>query len=140
MSAVENQLGFPFPHDYRAFITTFGTGDTNNSIRVFSPRKIQERFLYETRERLSEHWFWNDNSTSLTQSRAVECVPFFDSAAGDDILFHPSDQNHWFILPHEEEDIIVVRSFRELCNVYAHRCADDDGNPMQPPFEFSRYE
>lgn len=137
LSEVENELGFLFPDDYRTFITTFGAGYTNFSIRTFTPREILQSFLDETRDRLSECWFWQEDPKILTQSRAVECVPFFDSGGGDDIIFHPSDRDRWFILPHEEENIIVVSSFRELCDFYVQRCRDDNGNSLQPPFEFS---
>jgi hypothetical protein len=128
LSEVENEFGFLFPDDYRTFITTFGAGYTNFSIRTFTPREIFQSFLQETRDRLSECWFWQEDPKILTQSRAVECVPFFDSGGGDDIIFHPSDRERWFILPHEEENIIIVSSFRELCDFYVQRCRDDDGN------------
>jgi hypothetical protein len=137
LSEVENELGIFFPDDYRTFMTTFGAGYTNFSIRTFTPREILQSFLHETRDRLSEFWFWQEDPQVLTQSRAIECVPFFDSGAGDDIIFHPSDRDRWFILPHERENIIVVRSFRELCDFYVQRCRDDNGNSLQPPFEFS---
>lgn len=139
LSVVENELGFLFPDDYRAFITTFGAGEINLHIGAFSPKDILE-MLHETRERFSEYWLWDESPTSLRQTRAIECVPFFDSCDGDDILFHPSERNCWFILPHEDEEIFMVQSFRELCNFYAQRYADKEGNPMQPPFEFSRYK
>ena len=140
LSAVEYELGFLFPDDYRAFITTFGAGEINICIRAISPQNILKSWLHDTRDRLAEYWFWNESPTSLTQARAIQCVPFFDSPAGDDILFHPCDRNRWFILPHEQEEIIVVQSFRRLCDLYTQECVDDDGNPIQPPFEFSSYK
>jgi SMI1 / KNR4 family (SUKH-1) len=131
LSVIEVQLGFLFPEDYRAFIATLGLGETNLSIRTFSPQHILSGYLTELRDRLAEYWFWNENPDLLTQSRAMECVPFFDSYGGDDIIFHPSDRNRWFILPHEEEEIYVVSSFQELCKLYSRRLDN-----LQPPFEF----
>jgi hypothetical protein len=136
LSLVENELGFLFPDDYRIFITTLGAGELNICLRVFPPKYILNNLLHQTRERLSEYWFWDKDPAILTQSHAVECVPFFDSPAGDDILFHPSDRNRWFILQHEHDKAVVVHSFGELCNRYSSEC-NNDKDSLQ--FEFSRY-
>ncbi|HIK14135.1 MAG TPA: SMI1/KNR4 family protein [Leptolyngbyaceae cyanobacterium M33_DOE_097] len=133
--AVENQLGFLFPEDYRAFITTIGVGNAELGIRAFSPQLILDSMLSEAHDRLSEFWFWDESPNVLTQAQAIECVPFFDSYHGDDILFHPSDPNRWFILGHETEEVVVVRSFQELCDFYLQ---GHDG--LYPPYKFYRYE
>ncbi|WP_299487679.1 SMI1/KNR4 family protein [Acaryochloris sp. IP29b_bin.137] len=131
LSAVEDHLGFLFPEDYRQFVTTLGPGITNLSIQTLSPQRIVDIFLSEVRERLSDCWFWDNSPNVLTQAQAVECVPFFDSNLGDDILFHPSDPNRWFILGHEEEEVVVVHSFQELFDFYL-KIYDD----LRPPYEF----
>ena len=137
LSSVEAELGCSFPNDYREFITTFGPGEMNFHVGAFSPRTIL-KILPETRERLSEYWFWREDPASLTQRRAVECIPFFDSCDGDDILFHPSEPNRWFILLHGEPDIITVHTFQQLCNFYIQKYEEDDvEGPFTPPFEFS---
>jgi len=131
LASIEDQLGFLFPEDYRAFITTLGVGDTELSIRAFSPHDILDSMLSEVRDRLSDFWFWDASPDLLTQAQAIKCIPFFDSYDGDDILFHPSDLNRWFILGHEVEEVVVVRSFQELCDFYSQRY---DG--LCPPYKF----
>lgn len=135
LSAIEDCLGFLFPEDYRAFVNTLGLGETDLSIRTLPPQDILDSYLSEVRGRLSGDWFWAKNPDVLTQAQAIECVPFFDSFHGDDILFHPSDLNRWFILPHEAEEAIVVHSFQELCDFYLRR-----SNDLQPPYKFYGYD
>jgi Domain of unknown function (DUF4259)/SMI1 / KNR4 family (SUKH-1) len=122
---IESQLGFSFPEDYRAFITILGAGETSICIRAFSPKDAKNRGD-ETRERLVDYWFWTDSSDILTKERALECLPFFDSYVGDDIIFHPDEPDRWFILPHEATHIYVVSSFRELVSHYCPYDDDDD--------------
>jgi len=133
LSAVEAEIGCLFPEDYRAFVTTFGEGEINLGIRVFSPKYILN-ILSETRKRFSEHWFWDENPNAL---RVNECIPFFDSPNGDDIIFHPSDRDRWYILPHETETVFTVNSFQELCDLYLKFAVDDEDIPDRPPFAFS---
>jgi hypothetical protein len=78
LSAIEDQLGFLFPEDYRAFITTLGVGETDLSIRVLPPQYILDSGASELHSRLSEHWFWDKSLDVLTQAQAIECIPFFD--------------------------------------------------------------
>jgi hypothetical protein len=130
LESVETQLGFTFPEAYRNFVTTLGSGETEFSLRVFSPRSILDDHLPEVRDRLSEFWFWDQSPDILTQNQAVECVPFFDSSLGDDILFHPSNLNRWFILGHGAEKVVVVQSFQELCDFYLQ---DED---LVHPYKF----
>ncbi|MGF1489016.1 MAG: SMI1/KNR4 family protein [Prochloraceae cyanobacterium] len=129
LSAVETELGCLFPEDYRAFVTTLGAGNIDIGIRAFSPRYIL-KILSETRERFSENWFWDESPDILTQAKAIECVPCFDSANGDDIIFDPLHRDRWYILPHEEEEVYLVSSFVELCDFYLQL------EPQQPRFEF----
>ena len=131
--SIESHLGFSFPEDYRAFVTTLGAGETSICIRAFSPRFIKEH-IDETRERFVDYWFWTDSPDILTKERALECLPFFDSYIGDDIIFHPDEPDRWFILPHEGTHIYVVSSFRELI---AHYCPyDNDKQTIDSVFEF----
>ena len=130
---VESQLGFSFPEDYRAFVTTLGAGETNICIHAFAPKDVR-RYGDENCERFAYHWFWTDSPDILTKERALECLPFFDSYVGDDIIFHPDDPNRWFILPHEATHIYVVSSFRELVS---HYCPyEDDEQNIDSIFEF----
>jgi hypothetical protein len=141
VEAVEAVLGFTFPEDYRAFVSTLGIGATEFWLKALSLQNIRDERLMELRDRLSAFWFWDKSPELLTQERAVECVPFFDSSCGDDIIFHPSDRNCWFILQHEADTVAVVHSFQELCAFYL----DDDGlhldgdDELQPPYKFNNY-
>jgi SMI1 / KNR4 family (SUKH-1) len=133
---VETSLGFRFPDDYREFITTFGDGDImDGAIRAFSPRHILAVGLGETRDRLSEFWFWDQSPDILNQEKAVQCVPFFDSADGDDILFHPNNPDEWFVLAHEADTVITVHSFQSLFNFYLQRYNEAE-EEIKPPFKF----
>jgi hypothetical protein len=133
LESVEAQLGFNFPDDYRKFITTLGVGETEFHVEARSPQGILKFDLGDVKSRLSEFWFWDNSPDILTQAQAIECVPFFSSADGDDILFHPSDPGRWFILEHDvsEETIIVVHSFQELCRFYLRRYEE-----LQAPYQF----
>jgi hypothetical protein len=133
LESVEAQLGFIFPEDYREFITMVGAGETEFHLGIWSPRMILEDGMREVQERLAEFWFWDNSPEILTQAQAVECVPFFGSADGDDILFHPSDRSQWFILQHDVEDetVIIVHSFEELSRFYLQRYDE-----LQAPYGF----
>lgn len=137
LSAFEEELGVLFPEDYREFICTFGAGEfINIGLKVLFPQDILDYYLPEVRQRLSEYWFWQESITSLTQARAIECIPCFDSSGGDDILFHPSDRTCLFILPHENEEIFICHSFQELCDW----CANDPYSLSQSPLKFLPYK
>jgi hypothetical protein len=128
LEAIEARLGFTFPEDYRAFINTLGIGETEFHVRAYPPL---DDYLFEASNRLTEFWFWNKSPQILTQAHAVECVAFFGSSDGDDILFHPSNRNRWYILPHEEEEVILVHSFQELSAYFLQRYDD-----LQAPYEY----
>jgi hypothetical protein len=115
LEVIESRLGFTFPEDYRLFISTLGAGETEFHVRAYPPH---DEYLFEASERFLYHWFWDESPEILTQAYAMECVAFFDSTDGDDIIFHPSNPNCWFILPHEEGKVIIVNSFQQLCQHY----------------------
>jgi hypothetical protein len=116
---VEAQLGLVFPADYKDFVTTFGAGELSIIyLWASTPYDVMEVSRYESQERLAEFWFWEGSPEILTQQKVIECFPFFGSAQGDDILFHPSEPNTWFILPHEEQHVVTVHNFKELVDYY----------------------
>jgi hypothetical protein len=139
LEIMEDRLGLFFPEDYREFITTFGSGETDFHLRALNPQAINS-YIFEVRSRFSESlssedrsWYYNPNV--LTLAYAIECVPFFDGIDGDDILFHPSKPNEWFILPHEEEEVFLIHSFQELCDFYLRRYSD-----LHSPYHFYPYD
>ncbi len=68
LESVEVQLGFTFPEDYRAFISTLGIGETEFHIRLFSPQDILDDHLLEVQARLAEFWFWDKSPDILIQA------------------------------------------------------------------------
>jgi hypothetical protein len=96
-------------------MTVLGAGEVC-CIRADLPDK---KSIAETRKLLSEYWFWTKNPDILTQERAIECVPFFDTDVGDTIIFHPQDPNRWYILVYESDTVSVVSCLRELLEFYA---------------------
>jgi SMI1-KNR4 cell-wall len=131
---VESELNIRFPDDYRDFIMEFGEGEFCDIwIVALSPDRISREFLPETRERLSEFWFWNMYQDGFNQEKALNCIPFFNTSSGDDILFDPSKNNNWYILPHGREEIILIHSFQELFSFYVDMYNSFE---VQPPFKF----
>ena len=125
---VETRLEFTFPEDYREFINILGIGETEFHVKALP---LQDNYLFSSGELASHYWFWDASSTILTRNYAMECVNFFGSSDGDQIIFHPSNRNRWFILPHEKEEVIVVSSFQQLYQHYV-QIYDD----LLEPFQF----
>lgn len=131
LEGYEQKLGFKLPEDYRDFLCTLGIGSIELGIGALHPQKLNF-FAKHNRERFAEHWFWDQSPDILTQAKALECLPFFDDDLGSDILFHPSDVSRWFVLPHEDAVVLVMHSFKELCD-YCLSMQDD----VYPPYEFT---
>lgn len=126
---VEIQLNLIFPSDYKYISQLLGAGEiTSISLQIFTPYRIRDVLGPESRNRLKEFWFWTESSDTLTQQKAIDCFPFFGSTLGDEILFHPSNLDQWFILPRHDNEIIVVHNLDELISFYLDRESsfDDD--------------
>jgi SMI1 / KNR4 family (SUKH-1) len=138
---IEAELGFRFPNDYREFVLKIGAGELIGLwICAYDPKAILMGGMAEMRDRLSEFWFWDQSPEILTQEKALQCVPFFNTTCGADILFHPSNPGEWFILEHDQEDETVktVNSFRGLFDFYFRICQDEAaGEIVESPWQFS---
>lgn len=135
---VEIQLNIIFPSEYKEAARAFGAGEFSIIfLRIFTPEQIMNIWTHESSDRLAEFWFWEGSPEILTQEKAIECIPFFGHGGGDSILFHPSDPNMWFILPHGEEQIITVQNFEELITYYVEREIVDGDFLMLEALEFN---
>ena len=116
----ERALGTRLPSGYRTFVTTLGTPLVSLLFRVAAPDAITGQ-LEEWRARIGAYWFWGD--APLSQQRALECVRIADTLDGDELVFHPSEPDHFFVLPrHEERAIDCGRGLvPALLRFVAHR-------------------
>jgi hypothetical protein len=145
IQSVETKLGIHFPNDYKDFIMKFGEGEIYDLwITAFSPDRISRQEIFDTRDILSEFWFWNIYEDGFNQEKAICSIPFFGNSGGDIILFHPENNKNWYILPHDIDEISLVHSFQELLNHYIQMCNSADllldRIPICPPFKFKSWE
>jgi hypothetical protein len=106
--AAEASLDVRLPQGYEEFVTSFGEGVLIESgLRVYSPQRILSE-LHQWRERIEEYWFWDRGAAVLTKRRALECVLFADTVAGDEFILHPKERATIYVLPHESDDIFKI--------------------------------
>jgi hypothetical protein len=107
VESAETQLAVRFPAGYRDFITSFGRGVLGGTVRVYTPQDILSgpNNLNEWRQRIDEYWFWNESAELMPKQRALECIIVGDTVGGDEIVFHPSDPDVIYVLPHDFETI-----------------------------------
>lgn len=105
VETVERKLNLIFPVGYKEFVTTFGKGDYcghNTAVRVDMPSAILSEYI-EHQQFLGEYWFWEDGEDLLPKEKAIECIRVCDTDIGDVVIFHPSNPNELFALPHEDD-------------------------------------
>jgi hypothetical protein len=109
VKALESKLGTSFPVGYKEYVTTMGKGNfyCDAVIRVDMPSGIlsQDR---EHQQFLDEYGFWEDSEELISKEKAVECIRIADTDGGDVIIFHPSNSEKLFILPHDDEMIYEI--------------------------------
>ncbi len=59
---------------------------------------------------MEKYWFWGDGEDLLPKERAIECIRICDTDVGDDVIFHPSNPNELFALPHENDMLYKIGS------------------------------
>ncbi len=107
VKAFEEEFWVKFPKGYLEYITNFGEGVLAETIRIYPPRRIKEE-LPVWRQRIKDYWFWNEEPRLLPKERALEAIVLGDTLNGDELIFHPSFPEKIFILPHEDESVILA--------------------------------
>jgi hypothetical protein len=112
VNAAESTLGCTFPTGYRGFITRYGRGVLGNLVRIYTPADILSGHnnLKEWRARIDEFWFWDSSAELLPKALALECVMLGDTVGGDELIFHPSEPDRLYVLPHDFDDAYLVSS------------------------------
>lgn len=102
---VETMLNLTFPNGYKEFVTTFGIGTYcghNTAIRVDMPKEIL--FDYKKHQQfLNEYWFWEASEDVISKEKAIEYIKICDDDVGDVVIFHPTNPNELFVLPHDDD-------------------------------------
>lgn len=107
VKVLENKLWLKFPKGYQEYITHLGEGVLAQTIRIYPPRRIEEE-LEQWRQRVKDYWFWDNKPILLPKERALESIVLGDTLYGDELVFHPSKPKKIFILPHEEENVLLA--------------------------------
>jgi len=105
VTAVEAELNLAFPRGYKEFVTTLGKGEYcghNTAIRVEMPSEILSGYK-KHRQFLDEYWFWEEGEDLLPKAKAIESIQICEDDVGDVVIFHPSNPNELFALPHEDD-------------------------------------
>jgi hypothetical protein len=108
VNALESQLWITIPDSYREYVTKLGEGVLGGSfVRVYPPWRILKE-INEWRERIRKYWFWDKVRKLLPKERALESVIVADTLNGDELVFHPSRPDRFFVLPRDSEKIYQV--------------------------------
>jgi hypothetical protein len=104
VAEAERSLGTRLPREYAEFATRFGEGDYCTFVRVYPPRIVAEH-RDEFQQRVSEFFLWEEGHDILPRERVVESIIVADTFQGDELVFHPSDPDRLFVLPHGDPRI-----------------------------------
>ena len=99
VARLERRLGTTMPTGYREFVTTLGWGVLSNTVRVYTPERIFLE-LKDFQRRWNEYWFWDEGRDVLSKEKALECIIVADTGNGDELVFHPSQSDKLYMLPH----------------------------------------
>jgi hypothetical protein len=110
VDAAERAIGAAFPAGYRPFVSRFGRGVLGGLVRIYAPHDIQNgpNNVREWRARIDEYWFWDASAALLPKQRALECIIIGDTVGGDELIFHPSDPNRLYVLPHDFDEAYLA--------------------------------
>jgi hypothetical protein len=113
VDALARDLGVPLPDGYRGYVTTFGSGELCDLLRVWTPDFVRERIGPDAWERESyvegvrqEAW----ESGVLTPEDAAEAVTFGDTVEGDSFVGCPRFGGVLYELPRHHH---VIRRFED---------------------------
>ena len=95
-----------FPAGYHDFMTMVGPGILGGMVRLYPPSRIDAE-QSEWRQRIDEFWFWGDGPL-LSAVDAQQAVRIADTLGGDELVFHPRKPNRLMLLPHEDEEVILI--------------------------------
>jgi hypothetical protein len=104
VAQLEQQLGTKMPMGYQDFVATLGVGILNDTVRVYTPRRIA-RELKDFQQRWDEYWFWDEGRDILSKEKALESIIIADTGNGDELIFHPSQPNKLYLLPRDSGQI-----------------------------------
>lgn len=111
VAEMESVLQTKFSSEYLVFITKYGEGILGGTyIRIYPPWQIMagDNSYKEWRKRIDVYWFWDDGREILSKNKALECIIIGDTYDGDEIIFHPSEPEVFYVLPRYEENIYRV--------------------------------
>ena len=135
VDAMEKQLGIIFPREYREYVTTLGEGILGGDyIRIYPPWRIANE-LDAWHKRIEEYWFWDDRSSALTKNKVLESIIIGDTLNGDEIILHPDQPDHIFVLPRNSE--IIYYSGNGLFETIDWLCSS---GMLTEPFEEREFE
>jgi hypothetical protein len=106
---LETRLGVTMPVGYREFMTQLGDGNYCGYVYVLTPSYVEEpakkwKSLDATRSNLG----WHEDL--LTPELVLQCIEIAHTLDGDEIVFHPSEPNKIYILPHYDHEIYLAGS------------------------------
>lgn len=104
VARLERQLGTTMPTGYKEFVETLGLGVLNDTVRIYMPERIFAEFR-DFQRRWNEYWFWDEGRDVLSKAKALECIIVADTGNGDELVFHPSQPDKLYVLPHGSEQI-----------------------------------
>lgn len=115
--ALETALAIKLPSGYTEFITTFGSGSYADLFYIFTPAEIaaQHRQVQASWRQYARQFFYDYGSQPLPETALYESIIVGVSHNGDEVVYHPSDQNQLYILPRHSNFISkVTNDFSDL--------------------------
>ncbi|WP_051039174.1 SMI1/KNR4 family protein [Nostoc sp. PCC 7524] len=107
VTQLEQVLNTRMPRGYKEYVTTLGIGILNDTVRVYSPMRIQQEYR-DFQNRWSESYFWDKGTDLLTKDRVLESIIIADTGNGDELIFHPSAPDRLYVLPIDYEEIFLT--------------------------------
>jgi hypothetical protein len=99
-----------FPTGYREYVTRFGSGVLGGYIRIYPPGRILSGSgnVFEWREWIAAHWYWEKGRDVLTSEQALQSVIIGATLDGDNLIVHPDHPERVYVLPRHHEEILIA--------------------------------